>query len=90
MNRLPVLATIVLSLAPTALAQKATYIPLPETIGANDMTPDGRIVVGDAFGGTGYYYTEEAPEKWNGQLPQVSGGDAIPLLNIGAMSQVER
>ena len=24
-------------------------------------------------------------EKWDGQLPQVSGGDAIPLLNIDAM-----
>lgn len=24
-------------------------------------------------------------EKWNGQLPQVSGGDTIPLLNLGAL-----
>lgn len=24
-------------------------------------------------------------EKWNGQLPQVSGGDSIPLLNLGAL-----
>lgn len=28
-------------------------------------------------------------EKWNGQLPQVSGGDAIPLLNL-PMANTER
>lgn len=28
-------------------------------------------------------------EKWNGQLPQVSGGDAIPLLNLGALQNAQ-
>ena len=25
-------------------------------------------------------------EKWNGQLPQVSGGEAVPLLNLGGLN----
>lgn len=28
-------------------------------------------------------------EKWNGQLPQVSGGDTIPLLNLGALQNAQ-
>ena len=33
--------------------------------------------------------TDAEAEKWNGQLPQVSGGDTIPLLSL-PLSNPER
>jgi uncharacterized membrane protein len=72
------------ALAAPALGQDATFTWLTQAFSANDMTPDGRIVVGSGVGGA-YYWTLEDGYTWlpgGGNAVSISDGGTVILGNV--------
>ncbi|MBT8484813.1 MAG: hypothetical protein HKO59_04270 [Phycisphaerales bacterium] len=61
-------------LTPLASAQTATFTWLDQSFSANDMTPDGRIVVGDSASG-GYIWSQEDGYTFIGGMGAVAVSD---------------